>query len=155
MIIENQEQFIAFLAVMSYNKQKGTEYDPKDFTVTSITPNQNTAVAYEVYGRPSLSTLELHLRLYCNYTDNVNRVEDYLFVESYEDYTGTRINIFSGYTLLNADFLAYTNNVIRQNDPLILNDPSLLPYFLEENGVVLIRLEDGTYLLDEHAPSTV
>lgn len=151
----NREQFLAFLAVMSYNKQFDTEWDPWQFSVSSLTINQNSDVAYEVYGRRDAEQIELRLRMYCNFSD-INRCEPFLFVETREDHDGTRVNIFSAYTLLDESFLAYENNTIRQQPSLIINDPSLLPYFIEEEVPNFIRLEDGAYLMDEtYSASTV
>jgi len=143
----NKEEFIAFLGVMSYNKQFMTEYDPWQFTVTSLMTNQNSIVAYEVYGK-IIGTIELRLRIYCNY-GTVNRVEPYLLVETREDNLGVQINIYSAYAILDEQFLSYDNNVVRQEASLIINDPSLLSYFLEEDSPEFVRLEDASYLMDE------
>jgi hypothetical protein len=148
MILATREEFLAFLAVMSYNKQYLTEYDPSLFTVTSIVTNQNTEVAYEVFGRPTSDPIELRLRMYCNY-DTINLVEQYRYVETYEDIENNKVVVLSAYTLLNQEYLNYDNNTIRRSEDLIINDPSLMPLFLEENGIIGIRLENGYYLMDE------
>jgi hypothetical protein len=149
MLLETREQFLAFLAVMSYNKQYLTDYDPALFTVSSLFTNQNTEVAYEIFGKPTTEPIELRLRIYCNY-GTINIVEQYRFVETFEDTDNVRVMVLSAYALLNDEYLNYTNNVVRQSDDLIINDPSLLPIFLEENGMIGLRLENGNYLTDEN-----
>jgi hypothetical protein len=89
------------------------------------------------------------LRIYCNY-GTINIVEQYRFVETFEDTDNVRVMVLSAYALLNDEYLNYTNNVVRQSDDLIINDPSLLPIFLEENGMIGLRLENGNYLTDEN-----
>jgi hypothetical protein len=85
-------------------------------------------MACEVFGRPTAEPIELHLRMHCNYA-NINLVENYRFVETYEDAENTKVIVLSAYTLLDQNYLNYDNNEIRRSEDLIINDPSLLPLF--------------------------
>jgi hypothetical protein len=138
--------FIISLAVHSFNRQKKTNYDAKDFEIINIENTTSGDYAFEIYS--SRFDDYFRMRLYCS-LGNINRVSNYQLQEEYEASNGVVNKVFVADALLDNEFLHSDNNFIRRSFPKFEPNSNLLNVLLHENGQDGILLEDNSYLILE------